>query len=173
ARVAAEAKRRVIQVEGDVVVPVDLVSTMRETGARTLRPKLSRLREDFLHPLASEQPGMSADRLDIRSDVDLSDIPALVAQLRIDRSVAPVSAFRGGETEARRRLRAFIAHRLDHYAAARAHLGEPQVSTLSPYLHFGQISPVEIALAVREAKTDANDRASYLDELVIRRELST
>src|SRR6185312_13338134 len=84
ARVAAEAKRRVIQVEGDIVVPVDLVSTMRETGARTLRPKLSRLREDFLHPLASEQPGMSADRLDIRSDVDLSDVPALIAQLRID-----------------------------------------------------------------------------------------
>lgn len=172
ARVAAEAKRRVIQVEGDVVVPVDLVSTMRETGARTLRPKLSRLREDFLHPLASEQPCMSADRLDIRSDVDLSDIPALIAQLRIDRSVAPVSAFRGGETEARRRLRAFIACRLDQYAAARAHLGEPQVSTLSPYLHFGQISPVEIALAVRAAETGADDRASYLEELVVRRELS-
>jgi deoxyribodipyrimidine photo-lyase len=172
-RVAADAKRRVLQVEGDVVVPVDMVSKKPEIGARTLRPKLLRLREDFLHPLACERPSIPPNQLELRSDVDLSNIPALIAQLRIDRSIAPVSAFRGGETEARRRLRGFVAHRLDQYAAARAHLGEPQVSTLSPYLHFGQISPVEIALAVREAKTDANDRASYLDELVIRRELST
>jgi deoxyribodipyrimidine photo-lyase len=172
ARVAAHAGCRLVQVEGDVVVPVDLVSTKPELGARTLRPKLLRLRDDFLRPLGRTHLRVPADRLDAPSDVDLSDIPSLVARLRIDRSVAPVSAFRGGETEARRRLRAFIAHRLDQYAAARAHLGEPQVSTLSPYLHFGQISPVEIALAVRGAQTDGTDRASYLEELVIRRELS-
>lgn len=172
ARVAAEAKRRVLQVEGDVVVPVDLVSTLREIGARTLRPKLLRLREKFLHPLACERPSVPANRLGLRSDVDLSDLPALIAQLRIDHSVAAVSAFRGGETEARRRLQTFIADRLDQYASARPHLGEPQVSTLSPYLHFGQISPVEVALAVREAQTGTDDRASYLEELVIRRELS-
>jgi len=43
---------------------------------------------------------------------------------------------------------------------------------LSPYLHFGQISPVEIALAVRAARAPAADRDSYLEELIVRRELA-
>ena len=44
---------------------------------------------------------------------------------------------------------------------------------MSPYLHFGQISPVEIALAVRAAKAgDDDDRGAYLEELIVRRELA-
>ncbi len=31
---------------------------------------------------------------------------------------------------------------------------------MSPYLHFGQISPVEIALAIREAKAGATTTAA-------------
>ena len=46
-------------------------------------------------------------------------------------------------------------------------------SHMSPYLHFGQISPVEIALAIREAPAgDDADRAAYLEELIVRRELA-
>ena len=37
---------------------------------------------------------------------------------------------------------------------------KPEVSTLSPYLHFGQISPVEIALAARGA--DSSERKQCL-----------
>ena len=48
-----------------------------------------------------------------------------------------------------------------------------QCSLLSPYLHFGQISPVEIALRVRRASAgSARDRAAYLEELIVRRELA-
>ena len=44
---------------------------------------------------------------------------------------------------------------------------------MSPYLHFGQISPVEIALAIREARTgDDESRSAYLEELIVRRELA-
>ena len=44
---------------------------------------------------------------------------------------------------------------------------------MSPYLHYGQISPVALALAVKAAKQgDAEDRAAYLEELVVRRELA-
>jgi deoxyribodipyrimidine photo-lyase len=93
-------------------------------------------------------------------------------QLRINRDVAPVSTFHGGQTEARRRLGKFIGQKLGRYVEARSQPGEAQVSTLSPYLHFGQISPVEIALAVRRSDTGQDDRASYLEELIVRRELS-
>jgi deoxyribodipyrimidine photo-lyase len=44
---------------------------------------------------------------------------------------------------------------------------------MSPYLHFGHISPVEIALAIRTAKDgDPDDRSAYLEELIVRRELA-
>jgi len=172
ARVAAEAGCRVLQVEGDVVVPVELVSSKHEIGARTLRPKLLRLRDEFLNPLRHDCLRIAAEHLAVRGDVDLSDIPGVLRRLRIDRSVAPVPTFHGGQTEARRHLERFVGQRLGRYAEKRSRPGEAQVSTLSPYLHFGQISPVEIALAVRRSGTDQDDRAAYLEELVVRRELS-
>jgi deoxyribodipyrimidine photo-lyase len=44
---------------------------------------------------------------------------------------------------------------------------------MSPYLHFGQISPLEIALSARNAaRGGAEDRASFLEELIVRRELA-
>jgi deoxyribodipyrimidine photo-lyase len=172
ARVAAEVPCRVLQVEGDVVVPVDLVSSRHEMAAHTLRPKLLRLRDDFLQPLRREAVRVRADGVDARSDVGVADIPALIARLRIDRSVAPVSGLRGGTAEARRHLRRFVAEKLPDYVAARMQPGAARVSMMSPYLHFGQISPVEIALAVREAKAALDNRRSYLEELIVRRELS-
>jgi deoxyribodipyrimidine photo-lyase len=43
---------------------------------------------------------------------------------------------------------------------------------MSKYLHFGQVSPVEVALAAREARAPTGDRDSFLEELIIRRELA-
>ena len=171
-RVAAEAGRRLVQVEGDVVVPVGAASAKHEIAARTLRPKLARRRDEFLTPLAKERVRVRADSLDVRSDLDLGDIPALVRALRIDHGVAAVTSLRGGYREARRHLRGFVTRHLERYVMDRAHPGHPHVSTMSPYLHFGQISPVEIALAVRDASADATNRDTYLEELVVRRELS-
>lgn len=170
--VAQAAGRRVLQVEGDVVVPVALASDKQEIGARSLRPRIARLRERFLAPLRRGRPLIEARRLRLASDVDL-DTPAQTLQsLRIDGSVAPVAGFAGGQVAARRRLKEFVARGLSRYVAARALPGEPQVSMLSPYLHFGQISPVEIALAVRGADAPSADRDSYLEELIVRRELA-
>ena len=171
-RVAAEAGRRVLQVEGDVVVPVELASTKAEIGARTLRPKLLRERDRFLHPLRRQHPGRSAERIEAAGDVDLTDLPALLARLGVDHSVSPVRNVRGGYKEAKRRLDEFVAERLQRYVAARAHPGEAAVSTLSPYLHFGQISPVEIALAARHSEGGNDNNASFLEELIVRRELA-
>jgi deoxyribodipyrimidine photo-lyase len=172
ARVAAKAGRRVLQVEGDVVVPVELVSTKAEIGARTLRPKLLRLRDEFLRPLYREDLRERAARVAIRSDVELAEIPTLLRRLGIDQSVSPVGSLRGGYTEAKRRLDYFVSAGLQKYVAARAQPVVAAVSTLSPHLHFGQISPVEIALAAYNADAGDENRASFLEELIIRRELA-
>ena len=171
-RVADGAGRRVLRVEGDVVVPVAAASAKAEIGARSLRPKIERLRDPFLVRLRAQRPRIEAEKLRVKSDVALDDLPSILAQLKIDHSIGPVSAFRGGYSHARRRLKQFVAERLGRYCAARALPGAPQVSTMSPYLHFGQISPIEVALAVRDARAPEADRASFLEELIVRRELA-
>jgi deoxyribodipyrimidine photo-lyase len=162
-----------VEVEGDVVVAVDAASDKLEYAARTLRPKLNRVLDDYLSPLEESAVQVSSLDLPIAGDVDLSDVDRVLARLRIDRSVEGVRRFRGGTGEARRRLREFLDHGLDGDAKGRSEPGAFRSSLISPYLHFGQISPVEIALAVRAApKGAAADRRSYLEELVVRRELA-
>lgn len=168
---AQRIERRLLQVEGDVVIPVETASPKHEYAARTLRPKLHRLWEDYVIPLetqAVDKPMGAVPR-----GLDLSDVGALVAGLNIDQTVAPVVRFKGGETAARARLRDFLDDGLERYAEHRQQPEARAASHMSPYLHFGQISPVEIALAVRAApRGQAQDKAKYLEELIVRRELA-
>lgn len=169
---AKHIDRRLIQVEGDVVVPVETASPKHEYAARTIRPKIQRLWDDYLHELPQTKVAVGAGDLDLASDIDLSKPEAVLADLKLDMSVGPVRRFVPGQAAARERLADFLDDGLPRYAAER---GKPEAaagSHLSPYLHFGQISPVEIALAVREARPSGEDTASYMEELIVRRELA-
>jgi deoxyribodipyrimidine photo-lyase len=169
----ARAPCRVVQVEGDVVVPVETASPKHDYAARTLRPKIYRQWEDYLHPLAERDVRRPADELKLESTLNLADIAGIVAGLKCDHSVGAVKRFKGGHSEADGRLHRYLAGPFAHYATVRGRPEAGAASHMSPYLHFGQISPVAIALAVRSAKGgDAEDRAAYLEELVVRRELA-
>jgi deoxyribodipyrimidine photo-lyase len=157
------------EVETDVVVPVNIASPKEEYAAATLRPKIHRALEHFLEPLVETTPRLGSPDTDAES-IDLSDIPALLKRLRVDDSVCPVSAFHGGPTAAASHLEDFLDHRLDRYADERNDPNREVVSQLSPYLHFGQISPLQVALAVRA--TDSPAAGDFLEELIVRRELS-
>jgi deoxyribodipyrimidine photo-lyase len=170
---AARAPCRVVQVEGDVVVPVQTASPKHEIAARTFRPKINRLLPDYLVPLEEREVRHSARHLPNDSTLDLSDVPRLVASLKADQSVRPVRRFRGGTREAEAQLRTYLDNSFAGYAAGRGRPEAGAASHMSPYLHFGQISPVALALAVRQAPGgNAEDRAAYLEELVVRRELA-
>jgi deoxyribodipyrimidine photo-lyase len=170
---AARAPCRVVQVEGDVVVPVETASPKHEIAARTLRPKISRLLPDYLVPLEEREVRHPMRGLPDDSTLDLSDVPRLVAGLKTDRSVRPVRRFRGGAAQAEARLRDYLEDSFSGYAANRGRPEAGAASQMSPYLHFGQISPVALALAVREAPAGSgDDRAAYLEELIVRRELA-
>jgi deoxyribodipyrimidine photo-lyase len=171
-KVACEASCRVVQVEGDVVVPVDTASSKQEVAARTIRPKIEKARGAFLKVLRRTHVKIGAAGLSLPRSLDLSDTNALLATLDIDQTIAPVKRFKGGTSEARRRLRAFVDGPVGNYAEERREPAREQVSFLSAYLHFGQISPVEIALSVAEADADGKSRAAYLEELIVRRELA-
>ena len=164
---------RVVQVEGDVVVPVEIASPKHEFAARTLRPKLHKQWDNFLQPLTARKVAHKAAGLALPSAIDPSDPMKVLAGMTLDTEVGPVKRFVGGETEARKRLKAFLADGLAGYGNGRNRPEAAAASHMSPYLHFGQISPVEIALAVRAAKDgDDDDRGAYLEELIVRRELA-
>ena len=78
----------------------------------------------------------------------------------------------GGTTAAREKLEEFIENRLDRYVANRNQPQTSFVSHMSKYLHFGHISPVYVALRIREANATQDDIDSFLEEIIVRRELS-
>ena len=171
-RVAMAAGRRVVEIETDVVVPAETASTRHEIAARTLRPRLHRLLDRFL--VASDPPPPVPDgrALGLASAFTPAAPLALLARLDIDRDVAPVRGLVGGRSQALARLDAWLI-------AAAAGESERRdrppgcPSRLGPYLHFGQVSPVELALRVGSAPgLPAGERDRFLEQLIIRRELS-
>jgi deoxyribodipyrimidine photo-lyase len=95
---------------------------------------------------------------------------------KLDRTVQPVDTFTGGTHAALKRLHEFAHHDLACYEELRNHPEVRGTSRLSPYLHFGNIGPITIALAIDQAvkqdraTSSAGDR--YLDELIGWRELA-
>ena len=158
-----------IQVESDVVVPIETASPKEEFSAGTFRPKITKLIPDFLSPVAESQPKLSS--LNFEFDAfDIHDVEKAISLLKIDRSVKKVSSFHGGTSEAKKHLQNFIEKKLDHYPDLRNNPTLDYLSNMSAYLHFGQISPLYIALKVMESKSPGEE--AYLEEMIVRRELS-
>lgn len=168
-KLAKAASCPVIQVETDAVVPVDAASDKLETAARTLRPKIHRLQDGFIREVHVPSPKVSARGLDVTGE-DVSDPRALLKAMTLDGSVGPVDQ-QGGERAAQARLDAFLDGGLSHYADGRSDPLSDGASGLSAYLHFGHISPVQIAQRAR-SRPASESRASFLEELIVRRELA-
>jgi deoxyribodipyrimidine photo-lyase len=159
-------------VESDVVVPVEVASTKEEYAAATLRPKIQRLLDAYLLPLKENPVGK--DSLSMRlGGLPMDDPGGLLQSLSIEKTVPAVKTFRGGTARAKMLLGDFIEQKLKYYGDRRNDPGLDYSSHMSPYLHFGQISPLYIALKVREKKGVSEEiKKAYLEELVVRRELS-
>ncbi len=171
-QVARRLACEVTQVESDVVVPVQVASGKAEWAARTLRPKIHAHVERFLVALRSTP--VRQDSLSLQVDgLKLDDVEAVLKRLELDHSVPAATLFRGGASEGRRILRRFVTDHLAHYQENRNQPQTDDVSHMSKYLHFGQISPIEVALAVRDAaRGRREDVETFLEELLVRRELS-
>jgi deoxyribodipyrimidine photo-lyase len=161
------------QVETDAVVPVETVSEKEAYSAVVLRPGIHGQLGRFLVPLTETK--VMRNSLDIKlASMNLKKpVEVLLRPLSIDRSVHPVKVFPGGTSRAKILLDDFIARKLPHYAERRADPSSDYSSGLSPYLHFGHISPLCIALKVRAAKAVPQEaKNAFLEELIVRRELS-
>jgi deoxyribodipyrimidine photo-lyase len=174
-RVAGELECPLVQVETNVVVPVGVASPKEEWSAATFRKKITPQISRFLAPLEQRKPARSSLDMDAGSEREVTEesllagisgeYPATNDSLQPD----PLP-WRGGENAAMDRLNLFIRERLDRYPADRNDPGSGVLSCMSPYLHFGQISPIFIAQKILESKSPS--AGPYLEELIVRRELS-
>jgi deoxyribodipyrimidine photo-lyase len=155
----------------NVIVPAQAASDKENFSAGTLRPRIHKRLNEFLVPLKQTKLNFRPRGNDMSVDsVLLEDINAVLKGMKIDRSVPPSKLYKGGPDEAKKRLKNFIAEKLNQYGGKRCDPMLDIQSHLSPYLHFGQISPLEIALEV--GKTISPGREAFLEELIVRRELA-
>ncbi len=171
--VARHAPCRLVQVESDAVVPVETASEKKEYAARFLRPKVQRLLQAYLKPPATLQVDRSSLHMDLPG-ADPTDIATILDTLHIDQGVPPVShLFRGGTRQARKRMMSFLQNDLAVYAADGNQPQTDSISHMSMYLHFGQISPIDLALLVQQAPEPLSEsKDAYLEQLIVRRELA-
>lgn len=157
--VASRLAVRLQLVDGATVMPLrfaDRTFTVAHSYRRWMQKRIFEVLDDppKANPLAYVRlpkfPGLDRKLLHRwpAADLDALLAPGGLARLSIDHGVAAVEDSPGGEPEARRRLRRFLDQSLDHYGDDRNHPDRQATSGLSPYLHFGHISPHEILDAV-------------------------
>ena len=166
--VANSIKCPLIQIESDVVVPVETASNKEEYAAYTIRNNIKKRLTEFLKPISKEKVKFESLDCDIET-IDLSDISKILLNMDIDKNVKPIDRFIGGTEQAKALLKDFLENKIKNYASQRNDPNLDSTSNLSPYLHFGQISPVFIALETMKLKKGFEE---FLEELIVRRELS-
>ena len=151
------------EIEDNVVVPVEVASDKEEYAARTIRPKINSKLPEFLKPIKTIAYNKSLNKKLVKAKLPPEkDISALSSD-----NGQPITAFKGGETAAAQKLQEFLGNKLPHYDD-RNDPNTDATSQLSPYLHFGMISPIEIAIKAK----DVQGSEDFLEQLIVRRELA-
>jgi len=174
-RVPAKLEIPYFVVDSSCVVPMSTLAK-REYAAYTLRPKIRKVLGQYLKPADTvrvKRKYEDATAHVLHTEVEKAKIAALVESCEIDHSVRPSLSFVGGRDAAGRRMDHFLENNLRRYASERNEPGARATSGMSPYLHFGHISALEIALRVKEYADEHKLMAEeYLEELIVRRELA-
>ncbi len=159
-----------IQVESDVIVPVESASIKEEFSAGTLRPKIKNIMQNYLYPLKPVNVKFQSLYIKIGEQKKYKSLDDFLLKSNLDKTVKKSPYYKGGLSEAKKYLNEFIHAKIDHFHDLRNDPSKDYLSNMSPYLHFGQISPLYIALKAKETKSGGLE--SFLEELIIRRELS-
>ncbi len=161
-------------VDSSCIVPMSQMEK-REYAAYTIRPKIRKLLPRYLTPAppVRVRQKFNLPLPEFHTNVTSANIARLVASSEIDHSVRPSPAFHGGSAEAQRRLRDFLRKNLEGYSSSHNEPSAQATSSLSPYLHFGHLSSLQVTLAVQKyARTHKLMADEFLEELIVRRELA-
>lgn len=154
------------EVDAHNIVPCLHVSYKQEFAAYTIRPKIQKLLPEFLDEFPILQ------KMKTKTSVSKTDWDKVYKSLKINYEVKEVDWLLPGENAAHKVLQDFISKKFANYGTDRNFPTHDAQSNLSPYFHFGQISPQRVALAIQPLTDYAESHKSFLEEMIIRRELS-
>jgi len=156
------------EVDAHNIVPCLYVSNKTEFAAYTIRTKIHKLLPEFLDEFSPLQKMKKSKFL----TAEKTDWKKVIKSLNINSEVKEVNWIKPGELAAANSLQDFLENRLGCYAEDRNDPNKNTLSNLSPYLHFGQISAQRIALTVQQFYQKNPSAETFLEELIVRRELS-
>ena len=176
-KVAGSINVPFVLVDSRNVVPLWVTSNKQEYAARTIRPKIHRLLPDYLEdfPAVEPQGGLAGKQGSVTGRIP-SALRLSWDEARRQTASLPagpdLSWIEPGEKGARKRLDSFFHSTLSRYHEERNDPNSDATSLMSPYLHFGHISSARIALEVLTSGVHEGAREAFLEELIVRRELS-
>ncbi|QKG80326.1 deoxyribodipyrimidine photo-lyase [Tenuifilum thalassicum] len=154
------------EVDAHNVVPCWYVSPKQEFGAYTIRPKIKKHLSSFL----TEFPIIELKNKErVSKSINWHDVNSW---FKTASEVKPVKGVVPGEKAAHEVLDEFIQAKLNGYVEKRNDPTLEWQSNLSPYLHYGHISAQRVAIEVLKAPAPEVDKQAFLEELIVRRELS-
>lgn len=143
-KVAAEkCEAPLIQVEDNIIVPVEESSNKEEYSAATLRPKILAKLNYFLEMPSEIIPNKSSLNLELDT-IEIDNADNIFSSFKIDNKVDKSGYFMGGSSKAKIAFEVFFKNSLVEYEKTGSNPENGLCSNLSPYLHFGQISPISV-----------------------------
>lgn len=168
-KILAETTIPFIEIDAHNIVPCRIVSQKIEFGAYTIRPKIKRLLDEYFE-IPPEPLNHHYNNETIENNTNWD---AVYSSLKVSMQVLQSEIYLPGRNEGLKTLDAFIEQKIEGYATLRNDPTKGMISNVSPYLHFGQLSAIECAVKAKQYETDFPESVgSFLEELIVRRELS-
>ena len=169
-----QTKTPIVCVDTSCIAPMQLIGKAH-TRAFKFR---SATKDIYAERLTRDWPSIesNAKRFELSKlpfeplDLQSASLSQLISRCEIDHSIGPIVDTCGGSTAGYLRWQDFQSERLSRYAQRRNNALLDGVSRMSPYLHYGMVSPFRIARDAAEAGNSGAEK--YLDELLIWRELA-
>ena len=160
------------QVDTHNVVPVWMASTYREYGARTIRPKINKQYQAYLQKFPKWYD-LLLPKSSTTKNVPPFQRLLYETYMKMDPSVPELSWAVPGTEAALRQVESFFETGLSKFDTLRNDPNHQHVcSNLSPWINHGHVSFQRITMAVKKYNKYANGTAAYLEEGIVRRELS-
>jgi deoxyribodipyrimidine photo-lyase len=186
-KIASEFAGSVSVVDTHNIIPVWVASDKREFAAHTMRRKVHLNLETYMVE-PDDIVTHSFDAPDIIGGITFKEAEQFITQIPArGMTIAAIP----GEKAAAKHVERFITHGLAEYAMNRNDIANDQQSGLSPYLHYGHISSLRVALEVvkhsdrrpllfEEVKLASHDETpsmydgvnALIEEMVVRKELA-
>lgn len=161
------------EVDAHNVVPCRVASQKEEFGAYTFRPRFQKHLPDFLYdlPNVSDQEKLFRSLSSNNRTSQTISAKQILANIVFKNEVKPILVA-SGEKAAQSVFEEFVVERLEGYDSQRNFPEKEHTSRLSAHLHFGHISAQRMALTLLSETTNDADRSAFIEQLLVRRELS-